>query len=189
MKFRFNRIRIAFAQDIWNARQMEDGEGAPKFNFEAIVSTNHPQLAAFEAEQDRAGKEKFGDKWPTLKPKLEKENRLVLRKSPRTNKDGEVYDGYEDNYWIRASSKVRPLIAHANKSILTEADGVIYSGCYVNAVIETFGHHHAKGGNRVLAEIKVIQFAGHGDAFGGGVRGSLDDIDEVEVGEEATDLV
>lgn len=183
MKIRLNRLRISFADDIFNAHAAEEG-GEMKFNFEGIMPPNHPDLPVLEKAIDTAGTEFFKDKWKTLKPKLEAENRLVLRKQPRTNQIGEVYDGYDGMYWVRGSNKRRPLILNANKTPLTEQDGVIYSGCYVNVVLEVFGHHHAKGGNRVLAEIKGVQFCGPGDAFGGGAPASPDEFDEVEPVEE-----
>jgi hypothetical protein len=72
-----------------------------------------------------------------------------------------------------------------DKSPLTEQDGKIYSGCFVTAVIDVFGHYHKKGGNRVLAQLKGVQYAGPGEAFGGGAPASADDFDEVDVDAEA----
>lgn len=183
-KLRLNNVRISFADDIFHARAPDDGDGEPKFNGEVILAPDHIDVKKLDAAIDKEGKEFFGSKWAALKSKLETENRLCLRKTPRTNQSGEVYDGYEGMYWVRASSKRRPLILNANKEPISQADGIIYSGCFVNLVIEVFGHTHKKGGNRVLAQLKGVQYNGPGDAFGGGAPASSDDFDEVEVAEE-----
>lgn len=185
MKVRINKVRISFADDIFNARAMEDG-GDKKFNGEFILAPNHPDVPTLEKAIDTAGAEFFKDKWKALKPKLEGENRLTLRKTPRTNQEGEIYDGYDGMFWVRASNKKRPLVINADKTPLTEQDGKIYSGCFVTVILDVFGHYHTKGGNRVLAELKGVQFVEDGDAFGGGAPAKPDDFDDLSG--DASDL-
>lgn len=177
MKVKLNRVRISFADDIFNARAMEEG-AEKKFGGEFILAPKHPDVLVLERAIETVGSEFFKDKWKGLKPKLDSEGRLCLRKQPRTNQEGEVYDGYEGMYWVRSSSKTRPLVLDSDKSPLTQQDGKIYSGCIVTAVLDVFGHFHAKGGNRVLAQIKGVQFIEDADAFGGGAPAKPDDFDD-----------
>lgn len=179
--------RLSFP-DIWRAR-MQGEEGEPKFAANVIIDPKHPCVAQLEAAIKAAAAEKWGEKAKSMLAKLEGEGRVCLHKSARTNASGEVYDGYEDHYWLGATSKVKPKTKDADKSDLTEADGKLYSGCQTVLVVDVFGHFHPKGGNRVLAQLKGVQFAGHGEAFGGGAPASDDDFDEIEIPEEAADLV
>ena len=50
---------------------------------------------------------------------------------------------------------------------LTEADGLVYSGCYVNARVELWVQDNANG-KRINAKLLGIQFVRDGDAFGAG---------------------
>jgi len=179
--------RLSFP-DLWRAR-MQGEEGEPKFAANFIIDPKHPCVAEVEAAIKAAATEKWKDKAKAMLDKLEKEGRLCLHKSARTNTSGEVYDGYEDHYWIGANSKVKPKTKDANKADLTEADGKLYSGCRVVGIIDIFAHFHPKGGNRVLAQLKGVQFAGDDEAFGGGAPASDDDFDEIEIPEDAAELV
>lgn len=174
--------RLSFP-DLWRAR-MQGEEGEPKFAANVIIEPDHPCVAKLDAAIKAAAAEKWADKAKGMLTKLEAEGRLCLHKTARTNASGEVYEGYEDHYWVGANSKVKPLTIDANKEPLAEQDGKLYSGCYVNAQIDVFAHYHQKGGNRVLAQIKGVQFVKHGDAFGGGAPARPDDFDEVEVAAE-----
>jgi hypothetical protein len=180
--------RLSFP-DIWRAR-MQGEEGEPKFAANFIIDPKHPCVAVVEAAIKSAATDKWGAKATSMLAKLETEGRVCLHKSPRTNSSGEVYDGYEDHYWLGANSKVKPKTRDADgKTDLTEADGKLYSGCQAVGVIDIFAHFHPKGGNRVLSQLKGVQFAGHGEAFGGGAPASDDDFDEIEIPEDAAELV
>lgn len=179
--------RLSFP-DIWHARVQGD-EGEPKFAADFLIDPKHPCVAVVEAAIKTAATEKWGDKAPQMLEKFEKEGRLCLKKTPKTNLSGDVYDGYEDCYWIKATSKVKPKTKNADKSDLTESDGKLYSGCKVVGIIDVFAHFHAKGGNRVLAGLKGVQFAGDDESFAGGAPASDDDFDEIEIPEDAAELV
>lgn len=183
MKVKLIKVRLSFP-DIWRAR-MQGEEGEPKFAANFIIEPNSPNVKLLDAAIEAAAKDKWEAKAASMLTKLRSEGRVCLHKDSRTNASGEVYDGYEDMFWVGANSKVKPLTLDSNKEPLTEQDGKLYSGCFVNAVIDVFAHFHPKGGNRVLAQLKGVQFVGHGDAFGGGAPASADEFDEVE---ETADL-
>ncbi len=62
-----------------------------------------------------------------------------------------------------------------------------YSGCYVNVKVEFWGQE-ADGErgipNRINATILAVQFAKHGESFGGGTRVNVDDEFDEEDGED-----
>jgi hypothetical protein len=74
---------------------------------------------------------------------------------------------------------MRPLAINADKSVLTEADGVIYSGCYVNMQIALWAQQN-NFGKRVNAQLRGIQFLRDGEAFSGGGVANPDEFDAVE---------
>lgn len=97
-------------------------------------------------------------------------------------KDGDdaEYEGYAGCMSFKASNKNRPLVLNRDKSPVAEDDGVIYAGCYVNAVVELWPQNNAQFGKRVNANLLGIQFCGDGTPFGeGGKTASVDDFDEV----------
>ncbi len=77
-------------------------------------------------------------------------------------------DGYGDGVmFISASRKTRPAVVDRQVNPLTEEDGIIYAGCYVNATIR-FWVQDNKFGKRVNAELRAVQFVKDGESFGAG---------------------
>lgn len=85
---------------------------------------------------------------------------------------------------IRASNKVRVPVLGADKAPLAESDGVVYAGCYVNAIIDFFAYENSGAG--ISASLRGVQFVRDGDAFAGGGVASEDDFDDVSEGADAT---
>ncbi len=96
-------------------------------------------------------------------------------------KDGDfiAYDGYEGHMSIKASNNKRPLLIDKDKSQLTEDDGKLYAGCYVNAIIEVWAQSNAYG-KRINANLLGVQFFKDGEPFGDGVNATTDDFDMFE---------
>tara|TARA_R110000796_G_scaffold160737_1_gene277509 strand:- start:68 stop:619 length:552 start_codon:yes stop_codon:yes gene_type:complete len=82
-------------------------------------------------------------------------------------KDGDNidYDGYENTYAIKASSKEMPTLLDRDKTSLVEEDGKPYAGCYVNAIIDIWIQNNSYG-KRVNANLYGIQFVRDGHSFG-----------------------
>ena len=99
-------------------------------------------------------------------------------------KDGDdfEYDGYEGMMSIKGSSKRRPTVINRDKSPLTEDDGIVYAGCYVNAVIGLWVQNNTYG-KRVNCNLYGIQFYNDGEPFGAGDVDVMGDFDEVDADE------
>lgn len=181
--------RLSFP-NLWTPRAVGDEPDAvKKYDSNLILEPAHPCVALLEAAIKRAAAEKWQSKAGAMLTRLEQEGRVCLHKQPRITQAGEVYEGYEDRYWLGATSKVRPTAIGPQRQPLTEADGLLYSGCYVNMAVDIYAHSHPRGGNRVLAQLRGVQFVKHGDAFGGGRPAAADEFDELAVDEVAEDLV
>lgn len=83
--------------------------------------------------------------------------------------DLEDYDGYEGMFYISASNSRAPVLVDRRKGSdgkwLPSPKGQLYSGCYVNAVINVWAQDN-KYGKRLNASIESVQFYRDGDPFG-----------------------
>jgi len=146
------------------------------------------KLANTQVKTDKWGEEK---KWPKLKPE-----KVYLRDG-----DQEDWDGYEGCFYVSANNPNQPVLIDRKKDAkgkwieLTIENGgskLLYSGCYVNAIIRVWAQDN-EFGKRVNASIESVQFLRHGEAFSGGApvdpNGKFEDIedDEDQIGDEDDD--
>lgn len=96
-------------------------------------------------------------------------------------KDGDNidYDGYAGQMSIKASSTKRPMVIGTDRAPLTEEDGKVYAGCYVNAILELWFQDN-QFGKRINANLLGVQFVKDGQPFGDGVTASVDDFDDID---------
>jgi type II secretory pathway component PulC len=79
---------------------------------------------------------------------------------------GDKEEAYGDEVmYINSASDNRPQVIHRNRTPITEADNVIYGGCYVNAILNLWFQDNDFG-RRVNASLEAVQFVGDGEAFG-----------------------
>ena len=99
------------------------------------------------------------------------------------------YDGYEGNMYltaIRQEKDGRPIVIDRNRAPLVEADGKIYSGCYVNLKVDLWAQDNQYG-QTVRATLLVVQFVRDGDSFGGAKKPVVDDMPDLGVDEATTE--
>lgn len=155
-------VRLAFAQHLFTAGTV-GGEGKPAHSCTLIFPPDHPVVAELEAAEKAVAKEKWGAKADAvLKAAKAKKFQLV--------KDGDTkpeYDGFEGNLFLSCRSDKRPNVFNKDGSQVVEADGVVYSGCYVHGMVEVWAQDNSFG-KRVNAQITGVMFSRDGDSFGGG---------------------
>lgn len=177
-----NDVRIAFA-DIYTAKAFNEGE--PRFSATFILPPTHPQLKDIRAAITAVAEDKWAEKAGLMLKELARKDNLAYRTTEYANASGEVYSGFEGAHWLRATSKqtARPLLLSRRREVVTEQDGLIYAGCYVNTVVELWAQDN-KWGKRVNATLKSIQFLRDGDAFGGGgTKANADDFADLGDGD------
>ena len=180
-RFSIADARLAFP-NLFKAKAGPDG-GEPSFSAALIIPPNHPIIPKLNAAFERLAKEKWGEKGPAIVKQLRAQDRLALHDG--ATKAG--YAGYDGNMFINTRSKMRPTVVDRNKVPLSEEDGKVYAGCYVNVSLELWAQDNNYG-KRVNATLMGVQFFRDGDAFaGGGVAGD-DDFDDVSIGATADDL-
>lgn len=116
-----------------------------------------------------------------LEGKVDKD-RMFLRDGDKSE-----YAGFAGNWSLKAANNVRPKIINRDKSQLSEEDGVMYAGCYVNAVISVWVQNNAYG-KRVNANLLGIQFVRDGEPFSGGRAASDDDFDDISDDDDDDDF-
>jgi hypothetical protein len=176
-------VRIAFA-NLWTPTAMAGatGEEAKKLRYGAtfIIAPDSPTIALIEERIKAAALEKWKGNAPGVLADIVGKGRICFSKSPKRNKKGEVYQGFEGNCWLsaaRSEKQGRPDVFDADKTPLGEAAGRPYNGCYVNAFVDIWADD--RYGQRINATLVAVQFKRDGDAFaGGGGRVNLADLDD-----------
>lgn len=196
MKLHLNNVRVSFANGLYKASAMQAGQ-QEKFGADFILQPDSVVLrvnadgsktkttlkdaelaVATEAWKANAGK---------ILASLEDSKKSIRDGSKRVNKAGDLYEGYEGNWYVTAKSPTRPLLVNQHRQPVTEEDGTIYSGCYVNAIVELYANTQpTKKG--VFAGLKGVQFVRDGDAFGGGAPAAANEFDDVTEGADAGDF-
>lgn len=195
MKLHLNNVRVSFANGLYKASAMEAGQ-QEKFGADFILQPDsvvlrvNPDGSKAKTTLKDAELAVANDAWKGNGAKilatLEASKKAIRNGDLRVNKAGDVYEGYEGNQYVTAKSPTRPMLVDQQRQPITEADGTIYSGCYVNAIIELYANTQpTKKG--VFAGLKGVQFVRDGDAFGGGAPAAADEFDVVE-GADAADF-
>lgn len=180
MKLMLNNVRTSML-DLFQPYQGDDGEG--KYGSHLIFAPTHPARKAVEAAIKAVAHEKWGAKAEAILKTLLASGKLCMRDGA-TKADR---DGYEGNVFVSARNATRPTALNRDRSPVTEADGVIYSGCYVNASIELWAQDN-KFGKRVNATLRGVQFYNDGDRFGAGAGpAAADEFADLGVPEESSD--
>lgn len=187
-KVLLRNVRLAFPE-LWKASKVDPDDPGAKAAFSAalLLPTDHPQIDEINAAIDAAAVDKWEAKGPAMVAALRQQDRVCLH-----NGDLKNYDGYAGNWFINARTPAKPLVLDRNPknadgtaNILEEGSGRPYGGCYVNASIEIYAQEHPKGGKRVNASLKGVQFVSDGDAFAGGPPASPDEFPDLGVDNEA----
>jgi Enterobacter phage Enc34, ssDNA-binding protein len=173
-KVKLCNVRLSFPT-LFEAKSA-GGEGPPRFGASFLFGPQHPAYRQIEAAIAAVAKDKWGVKAAaTLKALRADASKLCLRRG-----DTKEYDGYQDQFYVSASSKTRPLVLDRDKTPLVAADGRPYAGCYVNASIEIWAQDNTYG-KRINATLLGVQFVRDGDAFGGSSAPDPDDFENLGV--------
>jgi hypothetical protein len=159
------------------------GTGPLKNRIKILIPKNHRQLPELEKLFLVVATEKWGAKGPAvLKAIKANPNHCPL-------KDGDLkteWGGFEGNFYVSSNTDKPPSMFDNNKNVITFDEGILYSGCKVNASLEFFPYDNESKG--IGTSCRGVQFAGHGQRFeGGGTPASADEFGTVAV-EDADDL-
>lgn len=173
------KVRLSFPK-LWK-KEAATKDGTPKYGASFLMDPGTPEgkanIKACRAAIEAVQEEKF--------------KKVVKLKSGRegiqdgddciSDTTGEPYVGYEGLVVVAAKNGNKFPIVDRSKRPVSEEDGTIYAGCFVNAVIRFYGvDDPEKGGKGVFASLEAVQFHSDGEAFGAGAIDVDDYFDDEE---------
>lgn len=181
MIVKVRNARLAFAH-LFQPQKSKDGNLT--FNGAFILKPDDPQVKTIESAMRDVAVAKWGDKGEKILANLKKQKRVCLKDgNDNTNKEGEIYAGFEDMVYLSASNKVRPSLVGRDKEELKISDGKLYPGCNVIVSVEIWAQDNDHG-QRINAGLRWVQFFKDGDAFAGGTPVSDEEFDDLGDGAE-----
>lgn len=187
MKVVLKRTRGAFLK-IWEPEQF-NGTGEPACNGSFIINPkleikdgNGRVIYSGKAEMDKliatiteVAKEKWKDKAQDVLKTLKAKGDICLHDGATKSE----HDGFDGNVFVSARNKSRPTVVDKDKTPLTQADGKVYSGCFVDVSLDIWAQDN-KFGKRINAKLLAIRFVEDGPAFSGGEGYSDADFEDDE---------
>lgn len=187
MKIRISNCRVSFAEQLFNAKAFEEGQ-TPKYGADFIimpdskVETQNADgkwvLVTMKAAELQVANEAWKGKGQQMLDDFEASKKSFRNGNKRTNKDGDVYDGYEDRWYVTAKSPTRVTLLGRNKEPVSAEDGIIYSGCRVDVTFDLYANTKPKT-RGVFAGLTGVRFRADDEAFGGGRKATADDFDDL----------
>lgn len=165
-------VRLAMLS-IWRpfkGRQDDESKGPGKYNLKGLLAPTDPQLKLIDALMVKCAKAKWGAKWEATLKALKVADKTCIH-----NGDAKPeWEGFEGMMYLSAARKSKPPVRNSDASEVTEADGVVYSGCYGDLYIELWAQDNDFG-KRINCTLRGVQFRADGDAFTSGGAPPADD--------------
>jgi len=164
---KLENVRLSFPH-LFTAHAMEEGQEA---KFSATFLMDAEKHASIIAKVEKLIDRLALDYW---------KKKINFKSCLRDGNDKPDIEGYGDGVmFISASRKTRPAVVDRQVNPVTEEDGVVYAGCYVNATIRLWVQDN-KFGKRVNAELRAVQFVKDGESFGAAPVNAEDEFDALE---------
>lgn len=192
MKVMLQDVRLAFPE-IFEPAQFQ-GEGDAAYSATLIIDPKVTRALSdgkpvkLDDVISKVAAEKWGAKAEQALAWAREKGKIQFRKEPKRNTSGEIYAGFENTWHVSCRGDTRPLVLNRDKTPVTAKDGVVYAGCYVNAIVRFFAWDN-KYGKGIGCELTGVQFLRDGDAFSGGAPASADDFADLTAGADADSLV
>lgn len=176
-------VRLGFAK-LWKA-EAATADATPKFGASLIIepgsADEKANLKACDAAVAYVAKKTWADKAERIVGAIERKRKSYRDGDGETNEEGETWDGFAGTMIVVAKNNKRPQILNRDKTPLAEEDGVVYSGCYVDAVVSFYTtSKKEQGGNGIFSSLEIVRFRKDGDSFGAGKLNVDDYLDDVE---------
>lgn len=178
-KIVLRNVRLSY-EHIFTPSKFDENQD-PKYSATLIIPKNHPDVPALKKALQEAGAEKYptafnGKDWPrgyscALKDAdvdAGMDGIVLAEKNPE----------YAGCYTLKADSTRRPVVLDRRKAAVTEEDGLIYSGCYINVSIAAAAYEFGKMTKGVKCYLNGVQFVKDGDRFGTDAASDFDTLDD-----------
>lgn len=173
--FKLRCVRLSYP-NLWKARAFEEGD-KEKFGCSLLWPDTEKRNAEIRVGIRKiikaAKREAFGEdetKWP-------KGRQLIFDGSEK-----EDDAGYKGHLYISPKNERQPAVFDQDQSIVSSANGPVYAGCFVNAVVRAYAYAAGKKYKTgVSLSLEMIQKHSDGEKFAsGGVDPTkyLEDIED-----------
>lgn len=173
---KLKNVRLSFPE-IFHKKSFQGG--IPAYSAAFLMDKSTPEGKAAIKTLTDAIKKLAMDTWGEIPPNA----KPGAAKCCFRDGDDKDLAGYPGHMYISTrNGKVRPQLANRDNSPIVEEDGVLYPGCYVNAIVSLWAQDNTWG-KAINANLVGIQFVKDGEAFGAvapPIRDLFDEIDEVE---------
>lgn len=171
-------VRLSFPE-LWTPKKMQsDPNSEPRFSANFLFERGSAAHTACEQAIRAVVVAAHKEQAEAMLEAMRARDMLALHDGNTKPK----YDGYAGMLFVSSAAKKtqRPLVLNRNKTPLSEADGAIYSGCYVDAGIEFWVQKSQPGrAARVNCSLSLVRFRADGAAFGGGARVTADQLPDL----------
>lgn len=181
-----NMVRLSFPK-LWKP-EASTPDSPLKFSASLLIDpdtdTGKANIKKIEAAIKHVKVKNWQEKADKIYNNIEAKRRAYRDGDDATNAEGDQYAGYEGMMYVSASNRKRPQILNRDKTPLVEEDGVVYGGCYVDAVVSFYATtKKEQGGNGLFATLELVRFRKDGEPFGSAPIDAddyLDDLDDDE---------
>lgn len=175
-------VPIAFAHGVFQkAPPANDPNGKPKYSSSFILTPDHKSLELLrktEREVVMETKWKDDEDAKDVYDRLKKKDLLAVH----DGNDKKKFEGFAGNFYVSASADTAPTAVDRDRNRIKADDGVLYSGCRVNAKVEVWAQDNSWG-QRVNVAMLGVQFVADGDKWGGGAPpANPDDFPDLDAG-------
>jgi hypothetical protein len=178
-------VRLSFPDLFKPGKPMNEGD-VPKYGCQSIIAPGSEAEAVAKAAMIASAQETFGPNWKAIVAAMEKSKKCLRIGDDNLDKEGNIREGYGDHMYLVARNRAKPSLVAGKRPdgsfiYLTEADGKLYGGCFVNVKIDIKAMKaKEKIPNQIYATLLAVQHFREGDAFGA-APGTPDGFDDVEV--------
>jgi hypothetical protein len=157
-------VRGSFLQ-LFVPGKNEQGEDMG-YGGDFIFPETHPQVGEINNAIMEAGQDFWKDKWLSeVLPEIKGKDRLCLHRGEVTRPGKQEYRG---QLFVKATNSSKPNVFDQNNKSLTQADQKLFSGDFVDIIIDIKGSQHPKGGRRIRAEVTAVRKRSDGPRLSGG---------------------
>lgn len=175
-------VRLAFSDNMVVPKAL--GGGKPRYTISPIFENNPTELKKVRDAIDEIIKVEFAKGKP-----LAAEDICLRDGNNHTNREGEIYKGFEGNFYLAAARSEKqgpPLVVNGRLEPVRPGDaGFPQAGDYVNIKVEIYSQNGVNDkkndyGRKINCTYSVVQFVRKGESFGGGAAPSVAGLEVVE---------
>lgn len=200
IELKLKRVRLSF-DNLFVAQEQKNDKGEPSWSHNCVFLLDKVAQADQVKMIQEAMVKARDAKWPGVKKTIQPERRCLRDGEPADPDTGErapLYDGYNGMMYLSAKRSVKSKDAPNPVTLigprkgsdgkfprLKESDGLLYGGCYVNAIVRIYAFDGSKNGypDRINCSLEAIQHCAHGEPFGA-KRVDADTAFDEEAGED-----